>query len=226
MAMGPWRWACAAGVCSCGIFDELGPVLGAPHEAGRGGVRPSSRGTKSRAARPLSARATTARPAYGDFAGGPCSQPRLADAEQMAGRVLRVDAFELRIHARLAGARRHLDLELPGPAEQRGLQPVHADALRVPEDVARIARHGHAVERALSAVQAPGHTQPALVEADGATELAVAFEAEVAGQHMTVQDREVHFARRSTAPHPVGERDASAIGEIGAIAGERAGLRS
>jgi hypothetical protein len=142
----------------------------------------------------------------------------------VAGRVLRIDALELRVHAGQAGCRRHLDLELPGPAEQRGLQPVHVDALLVPEDVARVARHGDAVERALRAVQAPGHAHPALVEADRAPELAVALEAEVAAQHVTVQDREVHLARDPELRTQRGERDAPAIGEIGAVAGEAAGF--
>ena len=112
----------------------------------------------------------------------------------------------------------------PDPPSSAASRPVHVDALLVPEDVARIARHGDAVERALGAVQAPGHAQPALVEADGAAELAVALEAEVAGQHVTVQDREVHLARDPQLRAERGERDAPAIGEIGAIAGEGAGL--
>src|SRR6185503_13868591 len=193
------------------VLHELGAVLGAPDDATaerRAAVvtghevegRPSAEGAPA-----------AAWPANGDLARGRGSQARLADAEEVARRLFRVDALDLRVHAGRSRSGRHFDLELPGPPQQRGLPTAHVNALLVPRHVARVAGHGHAVERALRAVQAAGHAQVALLVVDRSPELPVTLEAEIAGQDVTVQDREVHLTHDSQLRAQRGERHAAAV---------------
>ena len=206
------------------ILDQLRSVLGAPDEASGEGRAPILARREVQGGPAAERPPLAAGPAHGHLARRPRSQASLADVEQVARRVLRVDPLDLRVHPGLAGGRRHLDLELARPPEQRRLQPAHANALLVPAHIAPVARHGDAVERPARAFQASGHAQASLVEADRPPELTVPLEAEVAGQHMTVEDGEVHLARE---PELRGERrkgDAAAIGEVRAVAGEGARL--
>ena len=162
-----------------------------------------------------------ARPAERDVAGGPGPQARQAEVEDVGREPLGVDAREGGAQRGLRGAGGTSTSKTPVPSRKVARELPQVDALRVPADVAGVARHVDAVELSVRAAQPAAQPDPRAFDAGPALEVRGAFQGEVGDEHVAVDDAEVEGARQlEVGADPRDEVQLPAVDEVGARAAQ------